>query len=60
MAKTADILSVLLLAAAGGAFSLGVLALGDQRDLQALYWLLLGAILLRSAVDILRPRAGGQ
>jgi hypothetical protein len=53
--KTVDILSVALLLTAAGAFSLGVFALGEQRDLHALYWLFVGGLLLKAAVDMLRP-----
>jgi len=56
MSRVVDILSVALLAFAALAFTLGVKALGDERDLAALYWLVAGALLLRSATDILRPK----
>jgi hypothetical protein len=46
---------VVMLAAAGAAFCLGVLALGEQRDITALYWLLVGGLSLKAAVDMLRP-----
>lgn len=59
MSRALDILSVLLLAAAGATFSFGVLALNEQQDLHALYWFGLGALLLKSAVDLLRPGRGG-
>lgn len=58
MAKALDSLSVLLLAGAAVAFALGVSAISDQHDLLALYWLVVGALLLRSASDLARPRAG--
>jgi hypothetical protein len=51
-------LSVLLLLLAAGAFLLGIDALGDAKDLHALYWLVVAALLLRSGVDLLRPRSG--
>ena len=60
MGRFLDIVSVLLLVAAGGAFSAGVYALGDQKDLIALYWLGVGGLLLRAAVDLLRPKAGAR
>jgi hypothetical protein len=57
MARLVDVLSIALLAGAGLAFSAGVYALGDRRDLHALWWLVVGALLLRAATDLLRPRA---
>ena len=56
MSRIVDFLSVSFLAVAAVAFTMGVKALGDERDLAALYWLVLGALLLRSATDILRPK----
>jgi hypothetical protein len=56
MQRVIDVLSILLLGAAAAAFSLGVRALGDEKDLASLYWLVIGALLLRSATDLLRPR----
>lgn len=60
MGRAVDIVSILLLVAAGVTFTLGVRALGDQHDLVALYWLVVGALLLRSAVDALRPKTGSR
>lgn len=60
MRKTVDFLSVALLAAAAVAFSVGVRALGDERDLASLYWLIAGALLLRSSTDLLRPKPDGR
>ena len=60
MGRAVDVVSILLLMGAGVTFTLGVRALGDQRDLVALYWLVVGALLLRSAVDTLRPRTGSR
>lgn len=51
-----DALSVLLLGGGAVAFALGVRALGDERDLASLYWLVAGALLLRSSTDLLRPK----
>lgn len=55
MARVVDVLSIVLLFAAVAAFCCGVLAIADQQDLPALYWLVLGAVLLRAATDLLRP-----
>jgi hypothetical protein len=60
MPKAVDVLSVVLLAAAAVAFGLGLVALGEEHDLGALYWLVMGALVLRSATEMLRPRAGGR
>lgn len=56
MARVIDALSIVLLATAGVAFTVGVLALGDHRDLRALYFLAIGAASLKGATDLLRPR----
>ncbi len=55
MGRVIEILSVLLFFAAAGAFVRGILELGDQRDLHAVYWTVLGAVLLKGSVDLLRP-----
>lgn len=57
MNKLVDIVSVLLMLAAAAAFAAGVVALANQEDLAALYWLVVGALALRSATDLLRPRS---
>jgi hypothetical protein len=56
MRRLIDALSVLLLVGGAIAFTLGVRALGDERDLASLYWLVAGALLLRSSTDLLRPK----
>jgi hypothetical protein len=56
MRRLIDALSVLLLVGGAIAFALGVRALGDERDLASLYWLVAGALLLRSSTDLLRPK----
>ena len=56
MRRLIDALSVLLLGGGAIAFALGVRALGDERDLASLYWLVAGALLLRSSTDLLRPK----
>ncbi|MBK7585439.1 MAG: hypothetical protein IPI67_35295 [Myxococcales bacterium] len=60
MARAVDIISVVLLAAAAGAFIFGVNALGDRRDLDALYWLVVGGLTLRAATDMLRPKGASR
>ncbi|HVU03249.1 MAG TPA: hypothetical protein VHE30_15920 [Polyangiaceae bacterium] len=60
MRNVVDALSIVLLVAAAVAFAFGVHALGDERDLAALYFLVTGALLLRSATDLLRPKLDGR
>lgn len=60
MVRLADVISVLLLVASVVAFVLGFLALGDRRDLIAVYWLVVGALSLRASTNLLRPRAGAR
>jgi hypothetical protein len=50
-----DILAVALVLVAGTTFVLGELALSRAEDLQALYWLAVGIVSLRAAVQIGRP-----
>lgn len=56
MRRVVDAASIALLLSAAGAFTAGIHALGAERDLAALYWLVVGGLLLRSASDLLRPR----
>ena len=58
LAKAVDAISVVLVLGAAVAFTLGVDALGEAQDLHALYWLVVGAVTLRAAVDMLRPKSG--
>jgi hypothetical protein len=55
MGRLVDVLSVVMLLAAVAAFALGMNALGDQRDLAAIYWLVVGGLILKASVDLLRP-----
>jgi hypothetical protein len=55
MSRVLDGLSVMLVVGAGAAFTLSLMALGDERDLHALYWLAIGGLGLKAAVDLLRP-----
>jgi hypothetical protein len=57
MSKVVDALSILLVLGASLAFAVGVAALGERRDLAALYWLAIGGLVLRAAVELLRPRS---
>ncbi len=60
MGKVVDLASILLLVGAAVAFSLGVRALQTQQDLLALYWLVIGALALRSSTDLLRPKSSSR
>jgi hypothetical protein len=60
VARAVDVISVLLLVAAAGAFAVGVSALGDRRDLDSLYWLVVGGLTLRAATDMLRPKGASR
>jgi hypothetical protein len=57
MGRVADAVNILLFVAACAAFALGIVALGDRRDLAALYWLIVGALALKGATDMMRPRS---
>ena len=58
MARALDLISFLLVLAGGVAFARGVQALGERRDLVAVYLLIVGALCLKAATDLLRPKAG--
>jgi len=60
MSKVVDALSILLVLGASMAFAVGVLALGEHRDLAAIYWLAIGGLVLRAAVELLRPRSSAR
>jgi hypothetical protein len=57
MSRVANAVNVLLFLAACVSFALGLYALGDRRDLQAIYWLIVGSVSLKAATDMLRPRS---
>ena len=52
-----DLLAIVLVAIAGTAFVIGEGALARAEDLTALYWLVVGLVSLRAAVQIARPGA---
>ena len=60
MVRLVDVLSVLLLLSALGAFAYGLLMLADRRDLFALYWFGVGVVALRASTQLLRPKAGSR
>ena len=55
MPKLLDAVAVMLLVAAVAAFVLGNSALARTDDLHALYWLVIGVVTVRAAVQIGRP-----
>ena len=58
--RVVDVLSVALLLGAAFAFGAGVDALAERRDLVALYWLVVGALTLKAATDVVRPRSSSR
>ena len=58
MARALDFISCLLVLAAAFAFARGVQALSERKDLVAVYLLVVGALCLKAATDLLRPKAG--
>lgn len=58
MARVLDLIASLLVVGGGLAFARGVQALGERRDLVAIYLLIVGALCLKAATDLLRPKAG--
>lgn len=59
MGSVLDILALVLLVVAIGAFVLGIYVMGNRDDIAALFCFACGAVLLRSSVDLLRPRSAG-
>jgi hypothetical protein len=57
MSRIANIVNWVLFIAAVVSFALGIRALGARQDLSALYWLVIGALSLKAAVDMQRPRS---
>jgi hypothetical protein len=59
-ARLLDILGVLLLVGAGAAFLAGGLAIGQRKDLHAIYWMVVGIALVRATSNLSRAdRANG-
>lgn len=50
-----DVLAIVLVMASGGAFLGGEIALARAEDLRAIYWLAVGVVSLRAAVQMARP-----
>ena len=51
-----DGIALAMLVAAALAFGVGASALAHAEDLRALYWLVVGVVAVRGAVQIARPR----
>jgi hypothetical protein len=51
-----DGLALSLLLAAGVAFGVGGWSLARAEDVRAMYWLIVGVVAVRGAVQIARPR----
>ena len=60
MIRLADLVSIGLLVAAVGCFAAGLYVLAEQRDLLAIYWLVIGLAALRASTNILRPKVGSR
>ncbi len=56
MSRALDIIGVGLLLCGITVLSGGIYTLGDGRDLGALYWLLVGGLILRAANNLIRPK----
>jgi hypothetical protein len=52
-----DVLAIALVVVAAVALLFGESALARAEDLQALYWLIVGIVSLRAAVQVARPGA---
>lgn len=59
MGRMLDILALVLLSIAIGVLVLGIYVMGNRDDIAALFCFACGAVLLRSSVDLLRPRSAG-
>jgi hypothetical protein len=58
VARALDLIACSLVVAGGVAFARGAQALGERKDLVAVYMLIVGALCLKAATDLLRPKAG--
>ena len=55
--KLVDVIAVALVIAAASAFVAGEMAIARVEDLRAVYWLAVGVVSLRAAVQVARPGA---
>jgi hypothetical protein len=60
VAALIDAISVGFVLGAAACFIAALRALGAREDLAALFWFVTGALVLRSAVDLLRSRSGSR
>lgn len=56
MNRFVEAVAVVLLLLAASVLVMGVLALAQGRDLTAVYWAAVGAVLLKASVEVLRPQ----
>jgi hypothetical protein len=56
--RTLDAVAAALVLGAAIAFIVGNAALARAEDVQALYWLIVGVVAVRAAVQVARPGAG--
>jgi hypothetical protein len=59
MSRLLDVLALLMLVLAVTALCAGVYVMSNRDDIGALFLLAAGVVLLRSCVDLLRPRSAG-
>lgn len=57
-ARLLDILGLALLLGAGAAFLAGAIAIGQRKDLHALYWMAVGIALVRATTSLSRADRG--
>ena len=59
-ARILDVLAILMLLSAGGAFLMGFDAVYQHKDINAIYWMLVGVALVRGTSNLARAdRATG-
>ncbi len=59
MGRLLDVLALVMLVLAVSALCGGVWVMGNRDDLGAVFLLAVGVALLRSSIDLLRPRSAG-
>jgi len=59
MGRLLDVLAIVLLVLAIAALVFGVYVMSNRDDIAALLSVAVGFVLLRSSVDLLRPRSAG-
>ena len=57
-ARLLDIVGLLLLLGAGAAFLAGATAIGQRKDLHAIYWMAVGVALVRATTQLSRADRG--